>query len=151
IAAAPSVDKSFYEKFLENNNSKILYGKTYEILKHSCAAIVTSGTATLETALFNVPEIVCYRSGNISYHIAKRLIKVKYISLVNLIMEKAVVKELIQSDLNTRNLIDELEKLLHNELYRQEMFINYSELRRVLGGKGASCRVADLMYKYLNE
>jgi lipid-A-disaccharide synthase len=104
IAAAPSQEKEFYDKFIKDYNVHVLYSKTYSILQQSVAAIVTSGTATLETALFGVPQVVCYKAGTISYHIAKRLVKIKYISIVNLVMDKQVVKELIQDDLTSENI-----------------------------------------------
>ena len=113
VAKAPGQDDSFYEPFLAPyNNVSALGGKTYELLNNASAALVTSGTATLETALFGVPEVVCYKGNTISYQIAKRVIKVKYISLVNLIMNKPVVKELIQHEMTTENCIKELKDLL---------------------------------------
>ena len=111
IAGAPAIDYSFYEQFICNENVHFVSGKTYDLLSLSYAALVTSGTATLETALLNVPEVVCYKGNRISYEIAKRVIKLKYISLVNLIMDKPVVTELIQGDLTTENLKKELHKL----------------------------------------
>ncbi|MBQ0152422.1 MAG: lipid-A-disaccharide synthase, partial [Chryseobacterium sp.] len=115
IAGAPSLEKSFYQKYVDEN-VHFVSNKTYDLLRCSKAALVTSGTATLETALLNIPEVVCYRGSKISYAIAKRLVKhIKYISLVNLIMDKEVVKELIQNDLNTKNIVDELQPLLEGE------------------------------------
>ena len=112
--------------------------------------MVTSGTATLETALFGVPEVVCYKGGAISFAIAKQLVKVKYISLVNLIMDKEIVTELIQNDLNETNLKSEVDKLLTPST-RKVMLENYAELKAKLGGSGASKKAAELMIKYLNE
>lgn len=150
IAGTNSIEKEFYKKYIENN-TKIIYNKTYELLNYSTAALVTSGTATLETALLNVPEIVCYKANNISFYIAKKLIKVKYISLVNLIVDKEIVKELIQSDLNTTNLITELNKILENQNNRDNIFSNYQLLKTKLGGVGASGRIAKLINNYLTN
>ena len=104
IAGAPSQEYDFYKQFIKEENVHFVTGKTYDLLSHAHAALVTSGTATLETALFNVPEVVCYRGNWISYQIAKRVISLKYISLVNLIMDAPIVTELIQGELNTKNL-----------------------------------------------
>lgn len=149
IAGAPAIDEKFYAPFLDSQ-TRILYGRTYDILSIADAALVTSGTATLETALFNVPEVVCYRGSNISYQIAKRLIKVKYISLVNLIMDKPIIKELIQADLNEKSLANELQLLLSDADYRQQMQTDFSNLRIRLGGGGASEVTASLMLKTLS-
>lgn len=144
IAGAPSQEYEFYQPFLKNYKVKFISNKTYDLLANAHAAIVTSGTATLETALFKVPQIVCYKANSISYMIAKRLVNLKYISLVNLIMDKEVVTELIQNDFNKNRLKMELQKIL-DENYRKEIFINYFELEKVLGGKGASDRIAKLI------
>lgn len=141
IAGAPSQDFHFYEKFLSNKNVKYISNKTYDLLSVATAALVTSGTATLETALFKVPEVVCYKGNWISYQIAKRIITLKYISLVNLIMDKEVVKELIQDELNKKNLSRELSKLLNNET-REIILKNYDVLEEKLGGIGASEKTA---------
>ena len=148
IAGAPSQDYHFYLPFIKKENVKFISNKTYDLLSVSYAAIVTSGTATLETALFKVPEIVCYKTSWLSYQIGKRLIKLKYISLVNLIMDKEVVKELIQNDFNEISLEKELHKILDEE-NRSKMFLNYFELEKKLGGKGASEKTADLILKKL--
>ncbi len=141
IAGAPSQDFLFYEKFLGNKNVKYISNKTYDLLSVATAALVTSGTATLETALFKVPEVVCYKGNWISYQIAKRIITLKYISLVNLIMDKEVVKELIQDELNKKNLSNELSKLLNPET-RAVILKNYDVLENKLGGVGASEKTA---------
>ena len=146
IAGAPSQDFEFYEQFMNKENVKFISNRTYDLLSISYAAIVTSGTATLETALFKIPEIVCYKTSWISYQIGKRLVDLKFISLVNLIMNKEVVKELIQDDFNEKNLEMELLKIL-NEEDRTSMFLNYFELEKKLGGKGASKKVAELITK----
>jgi lipid-A-disaccharide synthase len=146
IAGAPSQDFEFYQPFITKDNVKFISNKTYDLLSVSYAAIVTSGTATLETALFKVPEIVCYKTSWISYQIGKRLVDLKYISLVNLIMNKEVVKELIQDDFNEKNLEIELHKIL-DDTTRKRLFLDYFELEKKLGGKGASKKVATLIAK----
>ncbi|MCF6168268.1 lipid-A-disaccharide synthase [Lutibacter sp.] len=144
IAGAPSQDFKFYEQFMAKENVKFISNKTYDLLSVSYAAIVTSGTATLETALFKVPEIVCYKTSWISYQIGKRLVNLKFISLVNLIMDKEVVKELIQNEFNEKNLEKELYKILDG-YQRALIFLNYFDLEKKLGGKGASKNVAELI------
>ncbi len=144
IAGAPSLDLEFYQPFLKSSQVSLISNKTYDLLSLSYAALVTSGTATLETALFKIPQVVCYRANWISYQIAKRIITLKFISLVNLIMDKEVVKELIQGDLNTKNLIEELDKIL-NGPERKKQFEAYYELEKKLGGKGASEKAASLI------
>jgi lipid-A-disaccharide synthase len=148
IAGAPSQSPEFYQTFIKDQDVKIVFSQTYQLLQKSHAALVTSGTATLETALFGVPEVVCYKGGAISYTIAKQLIKVKYISLVNLIMDKEIVKELIQNELNESNLKIELDKLL-NASVRDKIMQDYAELKQKLGGAGASKNAAGLMIGYL--
>lgn len=151
IAGAPSQNIAFYHQIAKSKNIKIVFGKTYELLNHSVAGLITSGTATLEAALFNVPQIVCYGGNQISYEIARRLIKVKYISLVNLVLDAEVVKEYIQGDLNLTNTTAELKRILFNEKYRQNMLNEYEALKRELGNAGASERTAKLMLKYLKK
>lgn len=150
IAGAPSQSKEYYQSFIKDKDVRIVYNRTYQLLQRAEAALVTSGTATLETALFNVPEVVCYKGGAVSYMIAKQLIKVKYISLVNLIMDREIVKELIQNELNEKNLKAELDKLLNIDS-REQLLRDYSELRSKLGGAGASQKAAKLMISYLKE
>lgn len=145
IAGAPSLAPDFYANFM--NNEQIVFGKTYDLLSNSRAAIVTSGTATLETALFKVPEVVCYKGSNVSYQIAKRLIKVDYISLVNLIMDREVVKELIQDECTAENIIREIEPLINETEKRAQMMTAYDELEKQLGGGGASAKVAQSLLK----
>jgi lipid-A-disaccharide synthase len=144
IAGAPSQDYSFYESFITNSNIKFISNKTYDLLKIATAALVTSGTATLETALFKVPEVVCYKGSWASYQIAKRIITLKYISLVNLIMDEEVVTELIQDDFNTKNLKKELVKLLA-PAHREQLLKKYNLLENKLGGTGASKKTARLI------
>lgn len=144
IAGAPSLPKEFYQKYVDDN-VHFVSNKTYDLLRCSKAALVTSGTATLETALLNIPEVVCYRGSKISYAIAKRLVKnINYISLVNLIMDREVVKELIQNDLNTKNLVEELHKILYGN-QREKVLKDYELLREKLGGKGASEKAAEII------
>lgn len=149
VAGAPSHEISFYQEIIGEKPVKVLSGKTYDILQQASAALVTSGTATLETALFKVPEVVCYTGNKISYYIARMLVKIKYISLVNLIMDRLVIKELIQDDLNYDQLKTELGNLLNDGPYRNEMLKNFDELAEILGGEGASDKTASLMIKYL--
>ncbi|MFH4964879.1 lipid-A-disaccharide synthase [Gaetbulibacter sp. M235] len=150
IAGAPSQDFEFYKKFIKNKNISFVSNKTYDLLSVSFAALVTSGTATLETAIFKIPQVVCYKGSWLSYQIGKRLVKLKYISLVNLIMDKEVVKELIQNDFNTKNLKKELNVILDpNE--RTKYFMNYYELEKALGGKGASEKTAKLIFKAIKH
>lgn len=149
IAGAPSQEYDFYKSFITKNNIKFISNKTYDLLKIAHAALVTSGTATLETALFKIPEVVCYRGNWISYQIAKRIITLKYISLVNLIMDKEVVTELIQDACNTKNIKKELTKILNPE-YRKNLLTNYDALEQKLGGTGASEKTAQLIIADLN-
>ena len=149
IAGAPSQPKSFYEQFI-NTDIAFIENKTYDLLQHATAALVVSGTATLETALFKVPQVVCYKTGWLFYNLAKLVIKVKFISLVNLIMDKEIVKELIQRELNTSNLTKELTKVLEGDS-RKSMLNNYEELHQKLGGIGASERAANLIFNYLSN
>lgn len=150
IAGAPSQDFEFYKPFINNNNVAFISNKTYDLLSIATAALVTSGTATLETALFKVPQVVCYKASNISYQIAKRIITLKYISLVNLIMDDEVVTELIQNDFTKERLKIELDKIL-DDYERTKFFINYYELEKKLGGKGASEKAAKMIYGSLKK
>jgi lipid-A-disaccharide synthase len=149
VAVAPGQELDFYQPFTEKYPVKLVQGKTYSLLQNAHAALVTSGTATLETALFNVPEVVCYKGSKISYEIAKRIIKVKYISLVNLIMDKMVVKELIQSELNTPNIVAELNEILKDDV-RARVSADYQLLKEKLGGAGASQRAADKIVEFIS-
>ena len=151
IAGAPSFDAEYYSQFIDNENVRVLFDKTYEILQHSQAALVTSGTATLETALFNVPHVVCFQMSTITYLIVRSLIKIKYASLVNIIMDKQVNLELLQHDLTTENLILELRRMLNDNKYRETMLENYQLLHKKLGGIGASERAAEGIYAALTN
>ncbi|MBE9484303.1 MAG: lipid-A-disaccharide synthase [Bacteroidetes bacterium] len=150
IAAAPSTPDQIYLDVIKDTDLKLVRGRMHDLLRISTAAMVTSGTATLETALFRVPEVVCYKGGWISYLIARRLVKdIEYISLVNLIMDHEVVKELIQGDFNTKNLKKELALLITDEAYRAKMLSELDALQNKLGGPGASEMAAGLMYQRL--
>lgn len=142
IAQAPGQDEAIYQELTSGLNVMLLRGQTYNLLQQASAALVTSGTATLETALFGVPEVVCYKGNPVSYWLAKRLIKVKYISLVNLILDKPAVKELIQDDLNEAKLHEELNDLLHNIEHREALQSDYTRLWELLGGEKASDKAA---------
>ncbi|NND14757.1 MAG: lipid-A-disaccharide synthase [Eudoraea sp.] len=144
IAGAPTIDPEYYRSFISGVDVTIIQNDTYSLLSHAHAALVTSGTATLETALFGVPQVVCYKGSWFSYQIAKRLITLEYISLVNLIMDKEVVKELIQKDLTSKNIQSELEKILSGT-ERELQKTAYNLLQQRLGSSGASERAAALI------
>lgn len=149
IAGAPSQDLSFYQQIIGKQKVQLINNKTYDLLSVSHAALVASGTATLETALFKVPQVVCYKGSAISYQIAKRIVTLKFISLVNLILDKEVVKELIQYDFTKENLQKELRKILDAK-HRETLFLDYLDLENKLGGKGASEKVAKKIIEKLN-
>jgi lipid-A-disaccharide synthase len=149
IAGAPSQEIQFYREVCGRQDLPILFGKTYELLEISDAALVTSGTATLETALFNVPEVVCYKGSWISYRIAKSLIKIDYISLVNLVMNREVVTELIQGDFELDRLKAELQACIKPET-RGNLLAEYIDLKKKLGGPGASKRAAQEVFEFAN-
>lgn len=146
VAGAPSLEPTFYDEFITKDTS-IVFGKTYDLLSASEAAIVTSGTATLETALLGIPEVVCYKASQISYSIAKRLVKIKFISLVNLIMDREVVKELIQHDCNSTMIAQELKEIIKGGSKRDKILSDYSEMSETLGGGGASKKIAQSLLK----
>jgi lipid-A-disaccharide synthase len=150
VAKAPGLDDNFYSLLLSSyNNVSAVSGKTYDLLMQAKAALVTSGTATLETALFGVPEVVCYKGSFLSYEIGKRLVKVKFISLVNLIMDKLVVKELIQHDMNVKNLEHELRELLSDENRITQIKKDYADLKNLLSKKGnASAKAAQIVFNF---
>jgi len=153
VAEAPSVEDEFYKNFTKQfPNVSAVKNQTYDLLLQAKAAMVTSGTATLETALFAVPEVVCYKGSSVSYQIAKRVIKVKYISLVNLIMDKPVVKELIQNDLTVENLKHELHELTTNEERITEIKRDYADLKKLLSeGGNASAKAAKSIMNFLSH
>ena len=150
IAGAPNQTAKMYEEF-EDQGCKIIFGQTYDLLSNSEAAIVTSGTATLETAILNIPEVVCYKGSWISYFIARSLIKINYISLVNLIMDQQIVRELIQGECNPFKIREELDLLLNDKNYREVMLSNFEIMREKLGGQGASKKVAHSLLKTISE
>ena len=145
IAGVSSLDKALYKDIIGNADVFLVENQTYELLQNSSAAMVTSGTATLETALFTVPEVVCYKATDFSYRLAKWMIKVKFISLVNLVMDREVVKELIQGDLTEDNLVKELDQLLHNAKRQRKLLEDYVELKDRLGNAGASEKAAEVI------
>jgi len=151
IAGAPSINPGFYSELLHGKEVKIVYNKTYDLLQNAAAALVTSGTATLETALFDVPEVVCYKGSWFSYFIARLVIKVKYISLVNLIMDKKIVTELIQSELTKANLIAQLRQLLYSTQHITQLKSDYALLKHKLGDRGASAKAAAVINTYLKS
>jgi lipid-A-disaccharide synthase len=149
VAGVSSLDRSLYKDIMGQSDVFYVENQTYELLQNSSAALVTSGTATLETALFSIPEVVCYKATDFSYRLAKWMIKVKFISLVNLIMDREVVKELIQGDLNEDNLVKELDQLLHNGKRQRRLLEDYEELKDKLGNVGASEKVAEVIIEAL--
>ena len=149
IAGAPSFNAAYYQQFLGRHNIPVVFNVTYDLLNNADAAIVASGTATLETALFNVPQVVVYKGNKVTIAIGRILIRIRFISLVNLIMDKAVVKELIQQQCNPQNINGELQLLLDNKPYRDAMLENYRELHRKMGTPGASDKTAGLIIQYL--
>lgn len=153
VAEAPGQESDFYQPFLQAyQNVASVKNATYQLLLESDAALVTSGTATLETALLGVPEIVCYKGSNISYQIAKRLIKIKYISLVNLIMDKLIVTELIQDELNVANLVKELNLLLNDTAHQKQLKADYQALYEKLSKGGhASDQAAKIITDFLRK
>lgn len=150
VAGAPSLDHSFYEPFLKGN-AQLISGKTYDILSVAELAVVTSGTATLETALLGIPQVVCYKGSTISYHIAKRLVKIKYISLVNLILDKEAVVELIQAECNPMRIKEEVDKIIVGRPKREQILADYKLLIEMLGEGGASRKVARSLLKTIQD
>lgn len=151
IAGAPSFGNEDYQPYLGGRRIPVIFNETYNLLLNSKAAVVTSGTATLETALLKIPQVVVYKGNPVSIAIARMLVDIKYISLVNLIMDDTVVKELIQQDCNATSIANELDMILHDHLYRTGMLINYDELAEKMGSPGASARAAKLMVEALRE
>ncbi len=148
IAGAPSRSMNDYEKWLTDENKeyiKVIFGETQSIIRQAEAAVVNSGTASLETVLLNTPQVVGYRMNPVTYWIARRIIKVKYISLGNLVVNKLAFKEFIQTECNPDALIKEIRDLIENNERREKMFKDYAEIRSELGGSGASSAVAKAM------
>ena len=153
IAGAPGLEPKYYKQYIGNHPAKIVFGKTYDLLQHSRAALVTSGTATLETSLFRVPQVVCYYvvAGPLASFIFRNFFHTKYISLVNLIAGREVVQELFGARFSYQQIHDELGKILHDTAYRQQMLDGYDEIIQILGKPGASQRTATLIYQSLNN
>jgi lipid-A-disaccharide synthase len=141
FAGTSNLPKSSYETLAEHSIS-VVFNQTYELMNYATAGIIKSGTSTLESALFDLPQVVCYKTGGLSFAIGKQLVKLKFISLVNLIANKEVVKELVQSDFTTKNISEELNNLLHSEKYRETILEEYQKIKMQLGGIGASMRLA---------
>ena len=141
IAGVPNIKKNFYRSIIKDFDVKMVENQTYDLLSNSSAALVTSGTATLETALFKVPQVVCYKTSLISFFLAKIFVKIKYISLVNLIVGREIIKELVQSRCTKNNIINELTQVLKK---RNALTIkkNYDELISLIGSFGTSKRIA---------
>jgi len=153
IAGAPGISPGYYNKFIGNSNVQIIFGQTYRLLQHADAALVTSGTATLETALFRVPQVVCYHTpiGRVISFLRKHIIKVKYISLVNLIANREIVRELVAHTMTVDNIREELGRLLNDTTYRQAMLDGYEEMAGRLGEPGAPIRAARAIVKLLKK
>ncbi|MEK6480695.1 lipid-A-disaccharide synthase [Catalinimonas sp. 4WD22] len=151
VAAVNNLPDAMYDVAMQRENVQVIEGKTYDILHQAHAAVVTSGTATLETALFEVPQLICYKTSLISYQIAKSLIKVPYIGLVNLIADEEIVPELIQSDFNTNRLQRELRKIVADTPERKAQLNAYQRIKKILGNERASEKAARLMVKSLKE
>ena len=145
-----NLDRAYYAHF-ERNGIRFLFNQTYDLLAHARAALVTSGTATLETALFGVPQVVCYRTSTLSYAIGKMVIQVPFISLVNLVAGREVVKELIQNDFTSRNLVDELKKIFEDPATQQRIAEGYADVKAKLGQQQAAEKTAALMVGYLRN
>lgn len=149
IAGAPTFTADDYLPYLKGRKIPVIFDATYNLLRNSKAAVVTSGTATLETALLRIPQVVVYKGNPVSIAIARMLVNIKYISLVNLVMNEKVVKELIQEECTSVMIARELDMILNDKLYRTRMLINYDELALKMGSPGASDRAAHLMIGYL--
>ena len=149
VAGAPSVSPDYYRQFTDGHKVGIVYNQTYDLLKHSKAAVVTSGTATLETALLNIPEVVVYKTNPVTFFIGSFLVKIKFFSLVNLILDKEAVKELLQENL-TDDIRKELDKILFDPDYRNTMQNNFLLLRNILGEPGVADRVAARIHQLVN-
>jgi lipid-A-disaccharide synthase len=151
VAGVSAVGEGFYDKLLHEKNAVIVFEDTRALLRNSEAALVTSGTATLESAMLGIPEVVCYKGGRLSYLIARQLIKIPFISLVNLIAGREVVKELIQDELNSVTLSRELRRILPGQDDRNVMLRDFTELNKLLGEELASQKTARLMINYLKN
>jgi len=148
VAGAPSFNADYYKQYLQGRDIPVLFNSTYDILSNAYAAVVASGTATLETALFNVPQVVVYKGNPVSIAIARVVVKIEFISLVNLIVNKGIVKELIQEASNPTTIGAEMDLILNDDAYRQQMLANYNELDEKMGTPGASAKTAALISQY---
>jgi len=153
LAGAPGIESDYYQQFINDKEVKVVFDQTYSLLQQADAALVTSGTATLETALLGIPQVVCYyiSMGKIVSFLKKMVLKVKFISLVNLVDDSEVVKELVADGMTVKNVREELDQLLHNEEYRQQMLEGYSRVATALGDVGAPKHAAQLMVRLLSE
>lgn len=154
LAGAPGMESSYYSGYLNPKVPvKIVFGQTYRLLRQAQAALVTSGTATLETALFRVPQVVCYHTllGKFIAFLRRHILKVKYISLVNLIADKEVVRELVADTMTVANIRSELESVLYNKVYREQMMVEYERIIQILGPAGASRQAARQMVSLLKK
>jgi lipid-A-disaccharide synthase len=151
IAGAPSLRPEFYQSLIGEQQTKLVFGVTYDLFEAAEAAMVTSGTATLEAALLNCPEVVCYKANPISYFIAKQLVKIKFISLVNLLLDREAVRELIQFEWNLSQASQELDAILNGGMKREHILASYQELRMKLGDGGASDKTAQLLLESLES
>lgn len=151
VAAVNTLDEELYRPMEGKKNVKVIFNRTYQIFDKAWAALIASGTATLETALFDIPQIVCYKTNPLSYWIAKKLVHVKWISLVNIILNKYAIEELLQENFNREKIEEGLRKIVYNEDYRKYVRMVYSELRDKLGNKGASEKIAKRIVAYLND
>jgi lipid-A-disaccharide synthase len=150
VAGSSHLPSKNYES-LYKNGIKVVFNQTYELMNYAEAGIIKSGTSTLESALLNLPQVVCYKAGSVSFAIGKRLVNIKYISLVNLILDKPVVKELVQNDFTSKNISLELNKLLNDKNYRSQMLAQYQVLLQTLGGAGASSKIARYLVEDANK
>ena len=150
IAGAPGLGPEAYRKYIEGHDIRLIFDQTYELITHARAAVVTSGTATLEAALLGTPEVVIYRMNPLTYHAGKFFVKVRYFSLVNLIMNRTAVKELLQFNL-AEDIVTELKEILDNPAYRQQMMDMLKELKMKMGKSGVSDRVARKIYHGLKQ
>lgn len=153
IAGAPGIDPDYYKEYIGRNSCKIVFGQTYRLLQYADVALVTSGTATLETALFKVPQVVCYKTPipHVVYWAFKNILHTKYISLVNLIADRVVVQELFAKFFSVDTIREEVNKLLNDKTYRETMLADYDEVIRILGESGASQRAADIIIQKLKR
>lgn len=153
LAGAPGISSEYYQKYIQGAKVKIVFDQTYRLLQHSSAALVTSGTATLETALFRVPQVVCYHTpiGKVISFLKKKILKVKFISLVNLVAGKEIVRELVADTMTVDNMQSELEAVLIDKVNRQQMLDEYDRMINILGPSGASKKTANKMVELLNE